>query len=155
MATRCESEYNLATDETVIGLRCVHDAGHEFDHLFMVRWESAEGESDTRQRGIRKDKHMAVVPQPVTTRRVALANEYGATGYDLTADGFTDEYFTVVRTPNLSSPDIRVTLVIEDGMYEKFRVWWRDTDRERARQAIEGDNAEMFGGSMPTHTANE
>lgn len=95
---------------------------------------------------------MAVAPQPVTTRRVALASEYGATVYDMTADGFTDEYFTVMRRPNLSSPDIRVTLVIEGGMYEKFRVWWRDADRERARQAIEGDHAEMFGeGHADTH----
>ena len=42
MATRCKAEYAYTTDDSTVDLRCVHDAGHDFDHLFMVRWESGD-----------------------------------------------------------------------------------------------------------------
>jgi hypothetical protein len=42
MARRCDAEYYLAADETVVGLRCVHDDGHDYDHLYMVRWSDPE-----------------------------------------------------------------------------------------------------------------
>jgi len=93
---------------------------------------------------------MSAIPQPVTTRRVALANEYGLGLYELTADGFTEDYCTVIQRPTTLALDIRVTFVIEAGMYQSYRVWWKDEDRARAREAIDGDYAEMVSGNHST-----
>lgn len=90
---------------------------------------------------------MALMPEPVNTRKIALVREYVDESElgRVTLDGFTDEYFTVIDVaPEVEGAEVRS--LYESGEVPKHRVYWRDErDRERAQAAREGDFRETFG----------
>lgn len=83
--------------------------------------------------------------------RAALVAEYGIDPSTVSTDAYTDEYFIVVSdtepTPNAS----RVARHYPIASYDPrtlWRVYWRNTDRPRARAAIEAD-------TLPTQNGEE
>ena len=93
---------------------------------------------------------MATIPEDVFTRRLALASEYVESVQNVAADGFTDEYFTVlIDQPTLTArhEHASVTRTSTSGEHERYRVWWESIDVERAAAAMEGDFRESIGAS--------
>lgn len=77
-------------------------------------------------------------PEKVYTKRAELADEYGFDVMQVTADGFTDEYFEVVG--DYAGEDPNRSLILEENSVIRTRIYWADmATRLRARQAIEDD----------------
>jgi hypothetical protein len=89
---------------------------------------------------------MAVMPEPVHTRKLALAAEYGFDPMDIAEDGFTSEYVTVVGFPDEDTKADRYTVSHEaDRLLPRVRYYWRPDDIPRAEAAILEDYREMIG----------
>lgn len=101
---------------------------------------------------------MALMPERVNTRKVALAAEYGAAPEDLLADGFTEDYFETIRRPIRPAADadrVRVMFApTEAGAVVRYRVYWFEEDRRRAAVAINEDWFETIGANGVQQMAN-
>lgn len=89
---------------------------------------------------------MALMPDPVNTRKLALAAEY-VSGGDLervSVDGFTDEYFTVVGERPDVEAEVR-SIFASDELPLHLVYWSSERDRMRAQAARVGDFRESIG----------
>lgn len=96
---------------------------------------------------------MPVVPEMVNARKIALVREYGVDPSAVSTDGFTDEYFTVIDanpTDAIGDSSVLVTARYEFSHQVKYRVHWRPADRQRAKDAIDGDFAASSDQVSPT-----
>ena len=91
---------------------------------------------------------MAMIPKDVFTRRRALVAEYVEDTRNFVADGFTEEYFTVViEQPTLTDKHRHASIgwSAQSGEVEMYRVYWEPIDQARAVAAMEGDFRETIG----------
>lgn len=90
---------------------------------------------------------MAVMPEPVNTRKIAMIEEYGFTASEVAEGGFTDEYLEVIGW--LPEHPLAIPTPQAGGELVKTRIGWKPEDRQRAHDAIMGDYRETFGQPAP------
>lgn len=90
---------------------------------------------------------MALMPETVYTRRIAMVEDYGFSAADVPVDGFTSEYLEVVwdGDPATIRTTLRHGIYWADNERPKVRYYWPDRDRQRAAEAMEGDYRETVG----------
>jgi hypothetical protein len=83
---------------------------------------------------------MALPPKPIYTRRRALVEEFGYDSNNVASHGFDADGFEVVVT----SPDGQ--FAVDGDRIVTTRIEWPDSHtRQRAKDAMVGDFAEMIG----------